>query len=285
MTAIGGVTISDILDFSVGTSFSSSLKEDSLSYTTRRELLFDVQSNADKFQVSYDIYTFSSAHDTNYFISVLEMSVETGQFINLVNFYSLQNNVSTFQDMVSISIVCTSKLVPSVQPSPSLSLSTTINNTLIIYNASSIPSVCNSNNSSLLPSSISPIINSSLPSTDILPTIAPSIAPSIDQTVIPSSISPITNSSPLPSDMSTSFIDSPLPTIAPTIRTTSISTIKSSCPTVAVPTNCPTSKAPHVKPSYKPSTTLSIAPSVRPGDPTLTPSGKMIIVQNLIEVF
>jgi hypothetical protein len=144
----------------------------------------------------------------------------------------------------------------------------------------------------VIPSSNPPFSNSSSPLTDISasfnhsssPTIAPFIAPSIYGTVIPSSNSPIINSLSPSTDMSTSFNDSPLPTIAPTISSTSISTIKSSCPTVAVPTNYPTSKAPHVKPSYIPSAALSIAPSVRPGDPTLTPSGKMMIVQNLIKV-
>ena len=192
MNVIGGVTISDILDFAV-TSYSSSLKVNSPSPTTRRELfLFDIQSNADELQVSYDIHTFSSVHDTDYSISGLETSVGTGQFVNLVQFYSLENNISTFEDMVSISIVCTSKLVPSVQPSPSSPFSTTINNTSILYNSSSVPSMYNSN----IPTDIT-------------------IAPSIDHTVCPSSNTPIIYSSSPSTEIPTSFNDSSLPTIVP----------------------------------------------------------------------
>ena len=195
INAIGGITISDILDFSVGNSFSSSFKMNSL--RSRRELLFDVQNNADELKASYDIHTFSSAHDTNYFISVLEASVESGQFINLIKFYSLKNNISTFEDMVSTSIVCTSKLVPSVHPSPSSPFPTTINSNSILYNASSIPSMYTSDiptNSPSVHSSNSPISNSLSPSTGIstsfnnssMPTIVPSIAPSKAPHVRPS---------------------------------------------------------------------------------------------------
>ena len=192
INAIDDVTISDILDFSVGNSFSSSFKMNSL--RSRRELLFDVQNNADELKVSYDIHTFSSAHDTNYFISVLEASVESGQFINLIKFYSLEKNVSTFEDMVSTSIVCTSKLVPSVDPSPSSPFPTTINSNSILYNASSIPSMYTSNiptNSPLIHSSNSPISNTStgIPrsfNNSSLPTIVPSIVPSNAPHVRPS---------------------------------------------------------------------------------------------------
>ncbi len=192
INAIGGVTISDILDFSVGNSFSSSFKMNSL--RSRRELLFDVQNNADELKVSYDIHTFSSSHDTNYFISVLEASVESGQFINLIKFYSPENNVSTFEDMVSTSIVCTSKLVPSVHPSPSSPFPTTININSILYNASSFPSMYTSDiptNSPLIHSSSSPISNTStgIPTSfnnSSLPTIVPSIVPSKAPHVRPS---------------------------------------------------------------------------------------------------
>jgi hypothetical protein len=199
------IKISDIKDFLVLPLSSSAFKIRLLPEVQHQSSHSNSLNSDEKIEVTYSIQISNSSYNTSYYISGLKSSLHSGQFIDNVHFYSRQNNITVFKDMVFFSFDFSS-VVPST------------------YSASVAPS--------------------SAPF--IVPTIAPSSLPSTVPSVNPTAI------------LTSTIIPTTHLSVTPSISSTSRS---------------PTSRRPTV--------TRTVVPSIKPGDPTLTPTCKIYLIDHI----
>jgi len=264
------IKISDIKDFLVLPLSSSAFKTRLLPEVQHQSSHSNSLNSDEKIEVTYSIQKSNSSYNTSYYISGLKSSLHSGQFIDNVHFYSRQNNITVFKDMVFFSFDFSS-VVPTANPT-----------TVPIAS----PSVSPSRNSTVAPSS----------APSIVPTIAPSSLPRVVPTVNPATV-PIASPSVSPSRNSTAAPSS-APSIEPNIAPSSLpSTVLTVNPTrvpTASPSVCPsrnptthlsvtpsissTSRSPT---SRRPTVTRTVVPSIKPGDPTLTPTCKIYLIDHI----
>jgi len=294
------IKISDIKDFLVLLLSPSAFKTRLLPEVQHQSSHLNSLNSDENIEVTYSIKISNSSYNTSYYTSGLKSSLNSGQFSDNVYFYSRQNNISVFKDMVFVSFDFSSELVPTINPS---TISSTVNITsrLPTISKTNIPTMINyltSNNpTTLIPSTVVPsilfatvptaspsvspsrnptVVSSSGPT--VVPTIAPSslpsVVPSVNPTTVPTvspSVSPSHNSTVAPSS-APSIVPSSLPSVVPSVNpipTTHLS---------LTPSIGSTSRSPLDRPTFKPTVTRTVVPSIKPGDPTLTPTCKIYLI-------
>jgi len=235
------IPIRDITDFKVDR-YSQQLKLHS--HHSRPDFVSRNLNNIDQIEISYSLNISNSLYNISYYISTLKNVVDTGQFIdNLHSYFQQYNfNISTFKDIASVRIFFSSEQIPTPQP---------------IMIISRLPTIYNSN----IPMIIDYLTTS--------PTI-------LSSTIIPS----VLNASPQPSTIIPSLYPTNMPSTStksfyPTIQPTQYISVIPSIYKSFTPSIHSTSRTPVIKPSYPPTYTRSLVPSVKPGDPTFAPTGKI----------
>ena len=256
------IKISDIKDFLVLPLSSSAFKTRLLPEVQHQSSQSNSLNSVEKIEVTYNIQISNSSYNTSYYISGLKSSLHSGQFIDNVHFYSRQNNISVFKDMVFFSFdfssVVPSTYSASVVPTQVVSAQPT---QVVSAQPTHIVSAQPTHIASAQPTHVALVLPTQVVSPSLNPTVAPSSAPSIVPTIAPSSLPSV------------------VPTVNPsTVPTASPSVCPSRNPTThlsVTPSISSTSRSPT---SRRPTVTRTVVPSIKPGDPTLTPTCKIYLI-------